>query len=163
MTGGAGGVRRSRGGGRKRGIGLPPWVFAAMTLLAWNALGQERIISPSSVGEVDFPHLMHVEELGFDCTDCHHETHASRLSIPHEDYFDDFWIDCRACHQGADSPLAPQACSACHESPPTAHSDETLSAKVVIHQSCWECHESGTGQDASRSCAFCHRRPRPQP
>ncbi len=114
------------------------------------------IVSPSTIGEVIFPHSLHTEELGFDCSDCHHETDATRLRMPHEEYFEDFWIECEACHRENDSPSAPRSCADCHHSSPASTADETLSAKVVIHQSCWECHEGGTGVEASRSCGFCH-------
>jgi hypothetical protein len=110
--------------------------------------------SPAAVGTVAFPHRYHVDELGFECSDCHHETAAVALDIPHEEYFDDFWIDCQSCHRGEEA-TEPQSCGSCH-----AHGseigDETLSAKVVIHRSCWSCHEVGTGLDASRGCGFCH-------
>lgn len=117
----------------------------------------DEIVSPSALGEVRFPHSLHAEELAFECSDCHHETDAARLRMPHEDYFEDFWIDCRTCHHETDVPKAPQSCAACHHASPASTADETLSAKVVVHRSCWGCHEGGTGQEASRSCGFCHR------
>jgi hypothetical protein len=121
-----------------------------------------EIVSPSAIGEVRFPHSLHAEELGFDCSDCHHETAASRLRMPHEEYFEDFWIDCRTCHVESDSPVAPQSCAGCHHASPVSTADETLSAKVVVHRKCWECHDSGTGEEASQGCGFCHAvRPSP--
>jgi hypothetical protein len=107
------------------------------------------------VGQVIFPHELHTE-MGIPCQDCHHETLAGDLSMPHPQYFADFWIHCETCHREVDDPGCPQACSACHHSSPTMIADETLSAKVVIHQSCWECHPTGTGSEASRGCALCH-------
>ena len=112
--------------------------------------------SPAAVGAARFPHDLHAGDLGFDCVDCHHETAAGRLEMPHEDYFDDFWIDCRSCHRDSDEAAAPQSCDECHHASPISTADETLSAKVVIHRSCWTCHDSGTGAEASRSCGFCH-------
>ena len=114
------------------------------------------ITSSTSVGTVDFPHSMHAADLEIECVTCHHETNATALRMPHPEYFEDFWIDCQTCHRAGASPTSPQACSACHHSSHTAIADETLSAKVVIHQSCFGCHEGGTGQDAARSCGFCH-------
>lgn len=113
------------------------------------------ITSPSTLGEVHFPHKRHVEELGFDCHECHHETRAARLSFPHPDYFDDFWIDCKVCHHEVDTPMSPRDCAHCHHYPRTI-ADETLSPKVVIHKDCWRCHEIGEGAAASRECKFCH-------
>jgi hypothetical protein len=116
-----------------------------------------EIISPSSAGEVFFPHLQHTEDFDVACKDCHHETNAAELNIPHEDYFDDFWIDCKICHhEGGSGKLQAQACSKCHHSNPANIADETLSSKVVIHKNCWECHEVGTGKEASESCQLCH-------
>jgi len=120
----------------------------------------DEIVSPSSVGEVVFPHRKHFEELGLPCTDCHHETQATVLKMPHPDYFADFWIDCKICHRKAGPPLASQSCSACHHSSVSNIADQTLSAKVVIHRSCWRCHPVDTGEKAAESCAFCHNRQR---
>ena len=116
------------------------------------------IESCASIGRVAFPHAMHVDDLGFDCTDCHHETNASKLTMPHEDYFEDFWIDCTICHRGTRSESRPRSCSMCHHSMPSAIADQTLSAKVFVHRSCWECHDVGAGAAASRECSFCHEK-----
>ncbi|UCH64797.1 MAG: hypothetical protein JSW63_09220 [Ignavibacterium sp.] len=117
----------------------------------------DEIISSSSVGEVTFPHLFHYEDLEFECEECHHEINAAKLITPHDKYFSDFWIDCNICHNGNETvKMEAQACSNCHHSHPHNIADETLCAKVVIHQSCWECHEVGTGVAASESCEMCH-------
>ena len=115
------------------------------------------IKSPSSVGDVAFPHQFHFEDLELECQTCHHETNASTLRMPHEDYFEDFWIDCRICHR-SDGPAVsqPQSCSNCHHDSPTDIADETLSAKVVVHKNCWECHELEKGEKASQGCKVCH-------
>ncbi|NHZ72916.1 MAG: hypothetical protein GWP16_00390 [Nitrospirae bacterium] len=115
------------------------------------------IVSPSSVGNVTFAHQMHSEDLEIPCAECHHETDAVRLQMPHQDYLQDFWIDCTTCHHESETPACPQACSTCHHSAPHTVADETMSAKVVIHQSCWKCHEVATGSDASRNCSVCHQ------
>lgn len=119
-----------------------------------------EIVSPSSVGEVVFPHQKHFEELSIGCGDCHHETSAAVLKMPHPQYFEDFWIDCAVCHREDDAPLASLSCSSCHPSAPTSIADQTLSAKVAIHRSCWRCHETGSGESATASCAQCHNRER---
>lgn len=117
----------------------------------------EEIISPSYVGEVIFPHLFHYEDLEIECKECHHEINAAKLNIPHEEYFKDFWIDCNICHNGDNSSkMEAHDCSDCHHSQLTNIADETLSAKVVIHENCWTCHDIGRGQDASNNCEVCH-------
>lgn len=115
------------------------------------------IKSPSSIGEVAFPHKFHFDDLGLECQTCHHETNASELRMPHENYFDDFWIDCRICHRDDGSTIShPRSCAHCHHDSPTNIADETLSAKVVVHKKCWECHELEKGEQASQGCAVCH-------
>jgi hypothetical protein len=121
------------------------------------------IVSPSSVGEVVFPHRKHVEEFSLDCVTCHHETHAAVLDMPHPQYFADFWIDCKICHRADSPPLASVACSKCHPSSPKSVADQTLSSKVAIHRSCWVCHEPGTGEKATATCGLCHNRQRIAP
>jgi hypothetical protein len=117
----------------------------------------EVIEWPSAAGDVSFPHRFHAEDLEIPCADCHHETNAGRLDMPHPEFFDDFWIRCESCHEEAVARAPSQACSACHHDSPVTIADETLSSKVVIHQSCWTCHEVSTGADASASCRSCHR------
>jgi len=120
-------------------------------------ISKEVIRFWARIGEVEFPHLEHVDDFGMDCVECHHETGAAKLDIPHDSYFDDFYIDCKQCHNTAGTASShPQSCSNCHHSDPTGIADETLSSKVVIHRLCWDCHDSGTGVDASESCISCH-------
>lgn len=115
------------------------------------------IISPSSAGEVNFPHQQHYEELEIECKTCHHEQDAANIQIPHEKYFEQSGIECRICHQttGA-SRMTAQSCGRCHPRGQAGTADVARSAKAVIHQKCWECHEVGTGAAASQSCRLCH-------
>lgn len=117
---------------------------------------------PSAVGEVEFPHQMHFDDMEVECQTCHHEVNAANLDYPHEDYFADFWIDCRTCHRDNPEPTYAQACDHCHHDASACKTcaDETLSPKVVIHLSCWQCHEIATGEAASRSCKTCHAGPK---
>jgi len=111
----------------------------------------------SSVGEVVFRHQMHIRDLAIKCADCHHQINAKRLSTPHPDYFGSSWINCKTCH-GESEKIAQKAyvCSECHQTKPRNITDETLSAKVVIHKQCWKCHGVGTGKEASSGCEKCH-------
>ena len=119
----------------------------------------EEIVTPSTVGEVYFPHQMHFEDLEIDCEQCHHEMNASKFDIPHEEYFDSFYIDCKACHDDEDTKeMVAHACSNCHHKKPINIADEMISKKVAVHQNCWECHDSGKSVEASESCEFCHSR-----
>lgn len=119
----------------------------------------EAITFSSSIGEVSFPHLFHVEDLELECQECHHEVLAKGLSIPHPEYLEDFWLDCTTCHQERDTPACAQSCSNCHHPSPVTIADETLSSKVVIHERCWECHGITTGAEASGACGSCHQVP----
>ena len=122
---------------------------------------EDEIVTETPVGEVTFPHYMHAEALEIACTDCHHETSAKALYNPHPQYFKHVWSDCNTCHRD-DLPngLVAGKCSSCHPASPRSTSDAALSAKVVIHQKCWDCHEVGTGQDAAKECSYCHSGPR---
>ncbi len=116
-------------------------------------------VYPSKIGEVTFPHQMHTEDFEMECVACHHEVNATRLQSPHEEYFEDFWIRCSECHHDQDHAMPAKKCSTCHH-PSHDITDQTLSAKVVVHRVCSECHEIGTGATASASCEFCHTGPR---
>ena len=122
--------------------------------LAAGAKIPKEIVYSSSVGEVRFPHRAHIKQK---CVTCHHQIHAEALDTPHDDYLDSSWIHCRTCHD-PDTELSGKyyKCSECHHSTPENIADETLSAKVVIHEICWSCHEAGTGVEASESCGDCH-------
>lgn len=136
---------------------LPALLQAATDQENQSTGDTDEIRTPSSAGEVVFPHLEHIDDFGIECQECHHEVNATALNMPHEKYFDDFWIECGVCHHDGDEPeQGPIACSSCHHERPNGVSDQTLSSKVVIHKNCWECHDIGTGADASGECSFCH-------
>lgn len=108
----------------------------------------------SSLGDVLFPHKVH-QKMG--CKNCHHQIHAKTLDTPHEEYLTYSWVNCGDCHD-ADTAISTSyyGCDHCHHSNLENIADETLTAKVVIHKSCWNCHLSGTGAEASERCSFCH-------
>jgi len=116
-----------------------------------------EITYKSSVGDVLFPHSLHVTELEVECSECHHQIHAMELDTPHPDYMTSSWVSCKICHN-TDSVKREKyyKCSDCHLKNPEDIADETLSSKVVTHKNCWNCHESGTGVEASQGCAECH-------
>jgi c(7)-type cytochrome triheme protein len=117
----------------------------------------DEITYTSSVGDVLFPHNLHVTELEVECAECHHQIHAMELDTPHPDYMTSSWVSCKVCHN-TDSEAGTKyyKCSDCHHSDLDDISDETLSSKVVTHKNCWNCHETGTGVEASKGCAECH-------
>ena len=116
-----------------------------------------EITYTSSVGDVLFPHNLHVTELEVQCVECHHQIHAMELDTPHPDYMTSSWVSCKICHN-TDSVKREEyyKCSYCHLTNSDDIADETLSSKVVTHKSCWNCHETGTGVEASQGCAECH-------
>lgn len=117
----------------------------------------DQVTFISSVGDVFFDHNLHVRDLETECTECHHQIHASVLDTPHESYLESSWINCEICHTA--NPEIKEdyfKCSSCHQSDVDNIADETLSSKVVVHKSCWSCHESGTGVTASHGCKDCH-------
>jgi Zn finger protein HypA/HybF involved in hydrogenase expression len=112
---------------------------------------------PSSVGEVVFHHQMHLKDLGIKCVECHHQINAKKLNTPHPDYFKASSIKCEICHDETEKiKQKAYVCSECHRTNPINIADETLSAKVVVHKSCWKCHAVGTGTEASKGCEKCH-------
>ena len=114
----------------------------------------DAVTYESSAGNVLFPHSTHLK---FGCAACHHQIHASVLDTPHPDYLKSSWINCQDCHDTkSETSSNYYKCSDCHHADPEDISDETLSSKVVIHQSCWKCHKSGTGAKASEGCGDCH-------
>ena len=116
-----------------------------------------EITYTSSVGDVLFPHNLHVTELEVECVECHHQIHAMELDTPHPDYMTSSWVSCKICHN-TDSVKREEyyKCSYCHLTNSDDIADETLSSKVVTHKSCWNCHETGTGVEASQGCVECH-------
>jgi len=117
----------------------------------------DEITYPSSVGDVLFPHKMHVKELELECADCHHQIHAMELDTPHPDYMTSSWVSCNICHNTeTEARQKYYKCADCHHSDLDDISDETLSSKVVTHKNCWNCHETGTGVEASKGCVECH-------
>lgn len=113
------------------------------------------IVFESALGDVHFPHTRHQK---MRCKRCHHQIHARELDTPHEEYFVASWIKCQNCHE-TDSEFGDSyfKCSGCHHAEPESIIDETISSKVVIHESCWKCHKSGTGVKASEGCSYCHQ------
>lgn len=112
------------------------------------------ITYPSAAGDVCFPHKKH-RKLG--CSTCHHEIRAKALDTPHPDYIESSQPNCQTCHDPDDAiGKNDRSCTGCHHSEPEGIADETLSSKVVLHESCWKCHEIGTGVDASKECSECH-------
>ena len=121
----------------------------------------ERIF-PSSVGDVVFKHQVHIQERGIQCTECHHQINAKKLETPHPEYFKASWIKCGICHvEAGKAKSSLYSCSTCHQTNTKDIADETLSAKVVVHQQCWKCHAIGTGKEASTSCVKCHAAKKP--
>lgn len=162
--------RRFRALAVSRMASIAVFVIAATALPAGPISGQEaaavdppapptECVTPSRVGEVVFPHRIHVEDFELECVVCHHEVDAKSLDTPHEEYFDDFWIRCGECHHDQTSVNEVRSCSACHHASSDI-ADQTLSAKVVIHRSCSQCHEIGTGAEAGASCTACHSGPK---
>jgi hypothetical protein len=135
-------------------------VVAAALLSAASACGSDppppapRAFSASE--KARFPHDEHVTRHKLECIECHHETNAARLDAPHDPNFFASGINCKVCHQDTSKPREPQACSTCHPVAQTEVADETLSAKVVIHRTCWRCHPPGEGANASEVCGTCH-------
>lgn len=123
-----------------------------------------EIVFASSVGDVTFHHEAHFKDFGAKCVDCHHQVDAKALKTPHPEYLHASPVNCQGCHADSGAAKADPgaakamqyACSRCHPARPGNIADETLSAKVVVHNQCWKCHTVGTGREASAGCLKCH-------
>jgi len=136
---------------------VPAVEGVASTLPAAAADFPGDITIEASVGNVLFPHKLHVEEVQLKCIECHHQIQARALETPHPNYLKSSWISCQTCHNtNSEGRKKYYTCSECHHSDLNDITDETLSSKVVVHKSCWKCHESGTGVGASEGCSDCH-------
>ena len=127
---------------------------------------------PSHVGEVVFPHRLHVEDLGLECNSCHHPTRAPKLVTPHPRILAGETQGCALCHREDVKPGKARSaegkqdgrayrCEACH-GPRTTRAGDFPGLRVALHATCGTCHEIGTGAEASASCATCHSGP-PKP
>ncbi len=136
--------------------GADPVEAVSETPVATPAIPGE-ITFESAVGNVLFPHNLHVDEVKLGCIACHHQIQAMELETPHPEYLTSSWVTCQSCHKTIPGPASEYyKCSDCHHSDPDDIADETLSSKVVIHKSCWKCHKSGTGVKAIEGCSTCH-------
>jgi hypothetical protein len=126
-------------------------------LLTVGCAGDPPAAPPTvAMAKARFPHDQHVLKQKLECVTCHHETNARAIVTPHPAYLDGAGIDCTVCHHGTDRPREPQACAECHPVTPPSIADETLSAKVVIHKTCWRCHPIGEAPRAGGVCLTCH-------
>jgi len=119
----------------------------------------KEVVFPGPVGQVVFPHAMHVDDVGASCTDCHHPVTAPKLETPHPQYFKECQVPCASCHHSGGEVHASHNCGSCHKEPGPSTS-RVPSIKVAMHRTCGNCHDIGTGKDASASCSFCHKGPR---
>jgi len=93
-----------------------------------------------------FPHQEHVTRHNLECVECITRPTRLRLDTPHDAYLAGNGIECQVCHQGRSLPREPQALlQPVNPVTPTDVADETLSAKVVIHRTCWRCHPMREG------------------
>jgi hypothetical protein len=135
---------------------------SALAIAATLLAGCSAESSASGVPEASvipravFPHDDHVTRFGLKCRQCHHETDARVLQTPHPNYLSGNGVQCGTCHHSSSEPHRAQGCSNCHPVTPGDAADETLSAKVVIHETCWRCHQVARGAAASRTCSGCH-------
>jgi Zn finger protein HypA/HybF involved in hydrogenase expression len=138
-------------------IASVPLMAAAVPASTEPATVPAEIIFPSTVGAVTFHHEMHYKDLAIKCVVCHHAIEAKILVTPHPDYLKSSAIKCEICHRASAATTQKiYTCSVCHPTNPANIADETLSAKVVVHERCWSCHQEGRGKDASAGCEKCH-------
>ncbi|WP_291327521.1 cytochrome c3 family protein [Desulfovibrio sp. UCD-KL4C] len=124
-----------------------------------------RVVMDNSGGRVIFSHAKHVEDLGYDCADCHHDNIGQ-----------DKPLACVTCHPVAfDKKFRSEhqknfpdkkACLRCHDEVPTgplAKEDRPDTENIPLlsdafHQQCMGCHEQDGGPYGADSCYKCHAR-----
>jgi len=143
---------------------VPLAVLTAAVGLAAGGSGSvpappDTVKFPSHVGEVVFPHALHVDDLGIDCQDCHHRVTAPELTTPHPTYLEQCSGSCDACHGRKADEACDHNCGHCHSKVINVAHDRVPSPKVALHRTCGACHEIGTGPQASAVCSNCHGGP----
>ncbi len=125
-----------------------------------------RVVMENAGGRVIFSHQAHIQEYGFECTDCHHD-----------DIGQDTFLACGTCHPKAydEKFLAEhqknfpdkEACLRCHDEIPEGPtlpvedrpSTEDIPLRIdAFHSQCMSCHEENGGPTEDDSCYECHAR-----
>ncbi|MGE4292418.1 MAG: cytochrome c3 family protein [Desulfovibrio sp.] len=122
-----------------------------------------RVILDNTGGRVVFAHLVHAQDYGLDCADCHHDEGDPERPVP-----------CGACHPAAfDASWAAEhpksfadkkMCLRCHDKDPSggvAPEDKPDASWIPVrteafHSQCMGCHESMSGPAGDGSCKSCH-------
>lgn len=122
-----------------------------------------RVLLDNTGGRVVFTHLVHAQDYGLDCDECHHDGGDPDHPVPcgacHPAAFDEAWA---ASHpkQFANKEL----CLRCHDSDPSAGvtPEEKPDPSWIpvradaFHSQCMDCHESLGGPAGDDSCKSCH-------
>jgi len=154
-------------------------ICIVLAVIAYAAASTVKVEEPVRVhfdvtghDNVLFGHLVHMEEYGYSCTDCHHQfadtigkmeascgtCHESGVMgepaftedglFDHETHEYDYGLSCMDCHHEMDDfGMDPQRCSDCHASPGEM--------AEVAHDSCISCHSAMAGP-VEQDCASCH-------
>ena len=107
----------------------------------------------------DFSHIFHVEEMGFECGDCHSSSRMSRIEATCESCHAEHHqpeTQCLACHRGGAQDYHEREdhvlCGECHDEPADQIDRWT-------RQVCLVCHSDMVDHEAPDPCADCHQMP----
>lgn len=126
-----------------------------------------RVLMDNTGGRVVFSHMVHAEDYGLECTECHHDSDGGMAenerpescSVCHPASYDGRWV---AWHQTQFKDK--RKCLRCHVKDPSGGvSPEerpdlgTLPTQTeAFHEQCMGCHEDMGGPAGENTCKACH-------
>lgn len=143
-------------------------LVSAVALLLWpeeRRADPVRVVMDNAGGRVIFTHLTHVEDYGYDCTDCHHDDIGQASPVAcgncHPPEFGDGFRTGHASRFESD-----EACLRCHDEKPVGPlkaedrpSTEDIPLRAdAFHRQCMQCHEENGGPYGDDACNECHAR-----
>lgn len=144
--------------------------ISTFTVLMIGVVILARITAQAPADQIIFPHVLHIEDMGMDCGECHEGIEISRSVshslLPSMDF-------CQGCHDGD---TAPEDCDVCHTQPDEADTYTWRPTEGLIfpHQnhiqndiSCQRCHPGTAESEAlvprlpptMNLCMNCHATP----
>jgi hypothetical protein len=144
--------------------------ISTFTMLVIGGVILARITAQAPADQIIFPHVLHIEDMGMDCGECHEGIEASQSVshnlLPSMDF-------CQGCHDGD---TAPEDCDICHTQPDEADTYTWQPTKGLIfpHQNhiqndvpCRQCHPKTSEAEAltprivpnMNLCMDCHTTP----
>ncbi len=105
----------------------------------------------SKGGKVVFSHMLHEEDLGYECLDCHHPHPWDEDDPVDIDTEGKIW-SCDRCHNAGEINNLPDQCWECHGEG-DFYIEDIKKTPEVLHDQCIGCHEDeGAGPVECKEC-----------